>query len=283
MRTSLTITGLEVELSVRPGPLETIVARRNAPFLGETRAPICSLHIEPQDGLRRIGPRPSGVEPVVERESDSVFRIAHPCFVGHFDLEGVGTLYSSADAAALDHALRILFALLAPRYDGFMLAATSVIGAAGADLFAGDSDAGWAAAAGLAGEHTALIRGYVMIRQVAGRWLSGSTPFAAPPELPEFPELPELPELPEPPGPPREANLARLWVLRTCPTTEPCPLDSGAALHALMDNVVLPGRPSDACRAVLDLASELAATVPSQKLFLAADADLPEEVGIFSP
>ena len=246
-------------MSVPAGPLETIAAGRYASFVGETRAPVCSLHIEPEAGLPRAAPVRVSAAPVVERQSGTVFRVAHPTFFGRFDLEGAGDLHSSPDATALDHALRILFALLAPRHNGFMLTASGVIGDDGAHVFAGAAGSGTPAVAGIGGDRPVLIDGYVMVRRLDGTWLAGSTPFWT-----SF----------EPPRQPRQAKLARLWALRTSPTSEPSPPDSGAALHAVMENAYVPTQESNARRAVFDLAVELAAAVPSSKLFLGSDADV---------
>lgn len=258
MRASLTITGLEVELSVPAGPLETIAAGRYAPFLGETRSPVCSVRVEPEASLRRLAPVEGSADPVVERLSGAVFSVAHPRFFGRFDLEGAGELHSASEAEALDHGLRILFALLAPRHGGFMLLASGVIGDDGAQVFAG-ADGARLAMAGIGGDRPVMIDGYVMVRRLDGTWRAGSTPFWT-----SF----------EPPGSPREAQLTRLWALRTCPATEPSQPDSGAALHAMMDSVYVPTHEPDSRRAVLDLAVELAAEVPSSKLFLGPRADV---------
>jgi len=257
MRASLTITGIEVELSVPAGGLETIAAGRYAPFLGESDAPVCSVHVEPEPGLGRLVAVRADDDPVVECQSASVFRVAHPSFFGRFDLEGEGELHTSTEAVALDHGLRILFALLAPRHGGFMLSASGVIGDDGAHVFAGAAGRGRPVIAGVGGDHPLLIDGFVMVRRLGGTWMAGSTPFWT-----SF----------EPPDRPREAKLARLWALQSCPATEPCPPDSGAALHAVMDHAYVPTKESGARRAVLDLAVELAAAVPSSKLFVGSDA-----------
>lgn len=265
MRASLTITGIEVELSIPAGPLETIAAGRYAPFLGETRAPVCSLRVEAFAGLRQVVPVPDGADAVVQRESATVYRVGHPGFLGRFDLDGAGDLRSEPGAAALDDGLRTLFALLAPRHDGFLLTARGVIGADGAHLFAGPAALGRMALPGDGEDRPVLIDGYVMVRRLDGAWLAGSTPFRTSAEAP---------------GPPREARLARLWALRSCPAAEPCPPDTGAALHAVMDSAYVPGRESEARRAVLDLAVDLAAVVPSGRMFLAAGTGVRDDVEI---
>ena len=267
MRASLTITGIEVELSAPAGALETTVARRYAPFLGETRAPVCSLRIEPAPALRAVPTVRLDADPVVERRSATAFEVIHSSFVGRFDLEGAGHLRSPADGAALDHALRILFALLAPRHDGFMLTASGVIGDDGAHVFAGAAGRGSRAASGIGGDRPVLIDGYLMVRRLARSWVAGSTPF--------WTSL-------EPPGPPREAKLTRLWALPDCPATEPSPPESGAALHAVLDSAYMPTRESEARRVLLDLAVELATAVPSSKLFLGAAAGVRHGSGIHS-
>lgn len=269
MRASLVITGIEVEISVPAGPLETIVAGRYATFLGALDAPVCSLHIQPG----KMPPLPPGkvppgllssVEPVplVEREGETTFRVAHPSFFGLLDLEGAGTLHSAADPVGLDHALRILFALLAPHHGAFMLNACGVLSDSGAHIFTGPSGAGEAWVAGLAGDRPLLTGGYVMVRNLDGAWLAGSTPFWTY----------------EQPGPPRESNLARLWSLRPSPAVEPCPPESGATLHTVMANAVLPTRESQSRRAVLDLAVEMAMAVPTSKLFLDATSDVWQQI-----
>lgn len=263
MRASLTITGIEVKLSVPAGPLETIVAGRYAPFLGAATAPVCSLHIQPGAGLRATAPTAPSPVPLVERAEGVTFRVTHPSFFGLFDLEGAGTLHSAADAPGLDLALRILFALLAPRHGALMLNACGVISNGGAHVFAGPAGARKTTAAGLAGDRPLLTDGYIMVRREGARWLAGSTPFWSSFELP---------------GPPRESRLARLWSLRLCPGAEPSPAESGAALQTVIDNAFLPCSESDARRVAADLAVELAAAVPSSKLFLGPTSDVRQEI-----
>ena len=263
MRASLTITGIEVEVSVPAGPLETIVAGRYATFLGALDAPVCSLHIQPGKVPQRLLTSVGSAVPLVEREGDTTFRVAHPSFFGTLDLEGQGSLHSAADPVGLDYALRILFALLAPRHGAFMLNACGVISEGGAHVFAGPAGAGKSWVAGLAGDRPVLTDGYVMVRHQEGAWMAGSTPFWS-----TFDQ----------PGPPRESKLARLWSLRPSPAVEPCPPESGAVLHTVMENAVFPLRETEARRAVLDLAVELALAVPTSKLFLDATSDVWQEI-----
>ena len=200
MKASLTIIGIEVEVSVPAGPLETIVADRYAPYLGATQHPVCSLRIDDA-----MGPTSSqaGGALVAEREARLTFRVTHPSFRGVFDLEGPGGIRCTADPQGLDVALRSLYALLGPCHEALLLNGSAVIGGNEAQVFAGIAGARAPFLIDPGRRRPLFGGGYVMVRRMPdGAWWVGSTPFGAGSGRPD---------------PPREARLARLWSLSPTP------------------------------------------------------------------
>jgi hypothetical protein len=255
MKASLTIAGIEVELSIPESTVETIVARRYAPFLGPVAAPVCSVGIHPGHGLDGAARSPVTVERL-----GTAFDMIHPGFFGAVDLEGPGSLECAPSPYAIDHALRVVFALVAPRQSALMLEASGVISRGGAHVFAGPQGAGKSTVAALAGHRPLLTDGYVMVRRlVHGSWLAASTPFWGAHEVP---------------GPPRDVRLARLWSIRPSRTVHAVPSDAGASLRSVVENIFLPACDPASRRAALDLASELASAVPSSELGLVPTPDL---------
>jgi hypothetical protein len=258
MRASLTIGGIEVALSTSAGPIEAAVAERYAPFLGAVDAPVCSLTLEPAQGVESP---PAPAATLVERVGETTFRVVHPGLFGWFDLAGGGSVHVSPNPYALDNALRLLFGLLAPRHDALMLHASSVISTSGTHVFTGP--AGKSALTRLAGDRPVLTDGLVLVRREPDGWLAASTPFWAAYDQP---------------GPPRESKLSRLWSLLP-PGTE---VDGHAAFEvahlAVMQHVYLPTAEPEVHHAALDLAADLAEAVPFSGLCFAGGATVWAEV-----
>jgi hypothetical protein len=259
MKTSLTIASIEIELFVPESSLETIVAGRYAPFLGPVAAPVCSVEVHEGHGLDGAGQSLATVERL-----GTAFQVIHPGFFGTVDVEGEGSLECAPSPYALDHALRVLFALVAPRQDALMLHAAGVISRGGGHVFAGPTGAGKSTVATLAGHRPVLTDGYVMVRRLLdGSWLAASTPFWGAHEVP---------------GPPRDVRLARLWSLRPSAALHSFPSDAGASLRSVVENMFQPASDPDSRKAALDLAFELASAVPSSVLGLAPTPNLWREI-----
>jgi hypothetical protein len=190
--------------------------------------------------------------------------MSHPDFSGTVDLEGTGSLECAPSPYAMDHALRVLFALIAPRHDALMLQASGVVSRGGAHVFAGPPGAGKSTVAALAGHRPVLTDGYVMVRRLANAtWIAASTPFWASHEIP---------------GPPRDLRLARLWSLRPSPVLHASSSDAGASLRLVVENLFLPGADPDSRKAALDLAFDLTSAVPSSELALMPTPSLWREI-----
>lgn len=253
MRASLTIGGIEVALSTPAGALEATVAQRYAPFLGAVEAPVCSLTLEPSQGVeRRLKPDAA----LVERVGETTFRVAHPGLSGCFDLAGASSVRVAANSYALDHCLRLLFGLLAPRHDALMLHATSVIGNNGAHVFTGP--AGIATLTRLAGDRPVLTDGLVLVRREPGGWLAASTPFWAEHEKPVSP---------------RESALSRLWSLLSVEGNEAETDEFRSAHLAVVDHTFLPTADPDLQSAALRLAARLADDIPFSDLRFARNPE----------
>lgn len=247
MRASLTVGGIEVALSAPPGPLEAILADRYDPFLDVVHRPCCTVRFEAADG----GPPSKNPPLATVAVAGSGARIGHPDFSAEVDLDGHGWVRTVPDPYVVDHFMRLLVSLLAPRHGALMLHACGAITGGVAHVFAGQSGSGKSTLASLAGHRPVLSDEHVLVRFVDGRWVAASTPFWGSYARP---------------GPARRAPLARLWGLRHWPTHEVRDLEPYAGLRLALANAVLAGPQADLKRAAFEVAAELAAAVPSAEL-----------------
>jgi hypothetical protein len=246
VKSSITIAGIEVELSVSSGPLETLVAGRYVPFLGASEAPCCRIRLEPDEGLRD---RERDFPAHVELTTEGAYRLTHPGFLGFFDPAGAGMVHSAPTPSAVDHALRLVYALLAPHHQAVMLHAVGVVGVDGAHVFAPPSGSGQSAVVGSAGHRPVLTDGYLILRRIESVWFAAATPFWT-----SYCQ----------PGPARESKLARLWGLH--PRGPGDVAGAEPALRMLIENAVLPCADSGIRRTVLELFQHLALTVRSSEM-----------------
>jgi hypothetical protein len=248
VRSSLTVGGIEVELSTPKGPLEPALIERYGPFLGAVVDPVCSIHLE-GTGVQQGEPNPPLAELV--GADTAVVELTHPDFTGTFDLEGQGLLTVAENQFTIDHCFRILFGLLAPRHDALMLHSCGVLSGGVANVFAGESGAGKSTLASLAGHRPLLSDEHVLVRCTGGTWTAASTPFWG-----SYAK----------PGPARSAPLARLWSLQQAARNEVQATDTEACLRIALDNAVLPCSDPAIKSAVFDVAVDLASAVPSAEL-----------------
>ena len=248
MRSSIVVGGLEVELRTPAGALEPIISERYGPFLGAVRDPICTVSITGAGTEKSEDNSP--LAEVTGADGD-VVDILHPDFTATFDLLGSGTLHTSENPFTIDHAFRLLFALLAPRHDAVMLHSCGLISGGVANVFAGESGAGKSTLASMAGTRPLLSDEHVFVRNVGTDWVAASTPFWG-----SYAK----------PGPPRQANLERLWSLVQWPANEVRVTDAEACLRTALDNAVLPCSEPAIKAAVFDVAFRLSQDVPSAEL-----------------
>lgn len=260
MRAGLTVGGIEVELQVVRGPLEPIVSERYGPFLGAVVDPVCSITLE-SSGVEHGEPNPPLAD--ISGAHGTVVAVRHPDFTGAVDLQGAGALRVPENPYTIDHTLRILFGLLAPRHDALMLHSCGIISGGVANVFAGQSGAGKSTLASLAGDRPLLSDEHVLVRRSGDGWSAASTPFWG-----SYAK----------PGPARQAPLARLWSLRQWPSHEVVATDAEACLRTALANAVLPCSEPALKAAVFEVAADLAAAVPSAELRFAADADVWEVI-----
>ena len=253
MRSSLTVGGIEVELRVPAGPLEVLVAERYAPFLGAVREPVCTLAVT-STGI--VGKEDNPPLADLAGAGTDVVEATHPDWRATFALDGQGELCSSEDEVTLDHAFRVLFALLAPRNDALMLHSCGLISGSVANVFAGESGAGKSTLASMGGTRPLLSDEHVLVRRRQQEWVAASTPFWGSYKRP---------------GPARQAPLARLWALEQWPTNQVVPGSVETCLRTALDNAVLPCGDPAIKTAVFDVACDLAEDVPSSVLRFALD------------
>ena len=261
MRSSLTIAGMALDVSVPQGPLEGIVIERYAPFLGAIDDSVLRLHLEPSGKTRGLDNPPIAH---VEGAGSSTLSITHPDFNAEVDLEGECVLTVATDPHAVDHFFRVLMGLLAPRHDAIMLHACGILSGSQTHVFAGPSGAGKSTLASLAGQRPLLSDEHVIVRRTdEGTWEAASTPFWG-----SYAQ----------PGPARQARLARLWKLKQWPSNARRDLDAVEALRLLLDNAVLPCPDAEIKQAVFDVAVALAADVDASELRFTPTDDVWSEI-----
>lgn len=260
MRGSLYIGGIEIEVQAPQGALEELLTDRYSYFLGATEHPVCRLHLSDR-GPDVTLPNPPFAE--VIRDGHHVIRLQHPDFEGEIDLDGEGKVSTAADAYTVDHILRILLAVLAPRHNAVMLHSCGVISGEVANVFAGVSGAGKSTLASLAGDRPILSDEHVIVQRRRDGWVATSTPFWGSYAVP---------------GPARYAPIRRLWSLVQAPTNDVVPLDAGDALVVVMANAVLPSPDPEFKHAVFAVAAEMVEVVPAAQLHFVPTPKIWEDI-----
>jgi hypothetical protein len=253
LRRSLTIGGIEIELSAPKGPLEGILIERYAPFLGPVVDPVVRLDMEPT-GSGRGQANPPLAE--VRGAGGDEVTIHHPDFSADLDLTGDGTVVTASDPFAVDHFFRVLLGLLAPRHDALMLHSCGVLCGGEAHVFIGPSGAGKSTLASTAGHRPLLSDEHVIVRRTPAGWVGASTPFWGSYAVP---------------GPARTGRLAATWRLKQWPSNARVDLDAAQTLRLLVDNAVLPCADASVKHAVFDVAAALAADMCARELRFVPD------------
>jgi hypothetical protein len=235
MRASLTIGGIEVELSAEKR-FEGILARAYAPFLGPVASPACRLQIVMSNAFDSDQQK---------RLAGRHVRLSHPLFRAEIDEAGHGVVFTAAKAASIDAALLAVFGLIAPSHDALLLQGSGVISGGRADVFVGGPDSGAAALAALAGHRPLLSSRFVLVRRLEDGWVAAGTPFGD-----------------CDPGAPRQARLRGLWGCRPWPVIESAPLEDRAALRLVIDHAEIPSPDAASRKVAFDLAANLASAVP---------------------
>ena len=248
MRGALTVAGIEVEVRAPQGPLEAVLLERYAPFLGATRSPACRVWFEPS-GAADGDENPPMAD--VDGGAGRHVHVDHVDFTAELDLEGDGKVVTAANALTVDHFLRVLFALLAPRHRATMLHACGVMSDGRAGVFAVQSGAGKSTLASLAGTRPLLSDEHVMVRELDGAWVAASTPFWG-----SYAK----------PGPARVAPLSVLFELSQWPRNQIRPLDRAEGLRVALEHAVMPSLDPDVRRAVFDVSADLAGAVDAAQL-----------------
>jgi hypothetical protein len=244
MRTSLTIAGIEVELTAERR-LEAIITRAYAPFLGAVADPACRLHLVVDDYLAGADPEAGIDGPAAGRH----VRLSHPLFRAGIDETAHGMIFTPTKASAVDTALMTIFALLAPSHDALLVRGSGVISGKHAHVFVGGSDSGPSQLAALAGHRPLLADGYVLMRPQDHGWAAAGTPFGGC-------NLKAS----------RQAPLAGLWQPRIWPVIESTPMEQRDALRLLVEHTELPSPDAATGKAAYDLAGALTSAVPVKEL-----------------
>lgn len=250
MRAGLVVGGIEVEVRVPLGPLETILTERYGPFLSAIIDPVCTVEMKPTE--RDVGPDHTRVAVVVDGSGAEQVVVSHDGFEAHIDLRGAGTVETAADVCTVDHFLRTLFGLLAPRHDAVMLHSCGVIMHGQSHVFAGRAGAGKSTLASIAGHRPLLSDDHVLVRRKANRWVGASTPFWG--------------RSYDRPGPVRQAPLGKLWSLTHHGANEVVPMAEAEALSLVLGNAVLPGPQPALEAAIFTVATDLVGAVGAAEL-----------------
>jgi hypothetical protein len=255
MRSSLTIGGIEVELSVAEAPLETVIARRYSPFLGPLVKPVASVCFELASPQEEIG-LPS-VAVLTDQGDVALGRSDLP--VGA-EFGSVIRIRTTPTARNLDRALQTVFSMVAPSYGGLLFNGCGVIIDRSAHVLAGCSDIWRSTLAGRAGRRPLLLGACVMVQQVDGRWTAAATPFSA-----------------EVVSSPRQAPLSQLWVPAPGPFTRRASVGNPAVAVAL--DAAMPPTQDPAVRQLASsVFGRLVAAVPLAALPSLSPAKIWEEI-----
>lgn len=153
MRTSLTIAGIEVELSLM-GRLESIVSRAYAPFLGAVVDPVFRVRLVAGEGV------PLDLAP--DLDADQAGQI-------------VATV--APRPTEVDSVLLAVFSSLAPRHHALVVRGSGVISRGCAQVFVGSPESGSSKLVARAGHRPLLSDGYVLLRQEETGWTAAGAPF----------------------------------------------------------------------------------------------------------
>jgi hypothetical protein len=255
MRSSLTIGGIEVELSVGAASLEGVIARRYAPFLGPPVNPVSTVCFELASPREQIPLHAVAV--VTDRGDVALGRSDLPAGVEFGSLIRIRT---TATPRNIDRALQTVFSMLASSFDGLLFSGCGVILDRSAHVLAGGSDIWRSTLAGRAGRRPLLLGSCVMVHQVDGRWIAAATPFSA-----------------EAVSPPRQAPLSQLWVPAPGPFTRRSSAGNLAAALAL-DAAMPPTQDPGVRQLASNVFNRLLAAVPLDALPSLSPARIWEEI-----
>jgi hypothetical protein len=170
----------------------------------------------------------------------------------------VGRIVQSANPYSIDSALRIIHSLILAREGGLLLHSASAVRNDRAFLFAGVSGAGKTTISRLAPNDVTLLTDEISyLRRNGYGYIAHGTPFAG--------ELAKV-------GENVQAPLAALYLLRQGPQNAVEPVRGGAAVRALLENVLFFAHDPELVEMVFQSAFDLVHTIPVCHLTFAPDA-----------
>jgi hypothetical protein len=242
---SLSIAGLALHVEARDHALTSLVRDRYAGFVAPRAMAgwrISFVVAERSDG---------GPEDVVVDGGAHRFRIARHDFRGDVDTSArVATIAVAPRETAVDSALRVVMSLALAIDGGLMVHAASLARGDRGYVFAGPSGSGKTTLARLS-DATLLSDELSIVRIDAGRVRCHGTPF--------WGELARG-------GDNRAVPLAAFYRLRKASAHRRRPLARGAALAALLENVMWFSRDAAAVRRVVEVAGAIIERVPCYEL-----------------
>jgi hypothetical protein len=241
------IGGFEFHYVSDNDDLQAMLRDRYRNFLTPPRSPAATLVLE-------VAPRtlPHNPDLDVQAAGES-WRIARADFMAEWHPETrTGYVRQSLNPYSTDSVTRIVCAFLLAAAPGFLLHASSVVWNGRAYIFCGPSGAGKTTMTRLAPEGARLLTDEIScVRRVDGVWTAYGTPFAG--------ELSTS-------GEHISAPVAALFRLSQGAAHRIDALSGGAAVRAIMRNVLLFGHePASQARA-LDAVCEFTAAVPTARL-----------------
>ena len=240
------IGGLEFHYVAGDGELRAMLRDRYRNFLTTPSSPSATLVLE-------VAPAAGDQAELDVKASGSSWRIARGDFVAEWHPETrTGHVRQSRNPYSTDSVTRIVCSFLLGAAPGFLLHASSLVWNGRAYVFCGPSGAGKTTMTGLAPDGARLLTDEIScLRRVDGVWRAFGTPFAG--ELATSGERISAP-------------VAALFRLHHGDAHRVDPLSGGAAVRAIMRNVLLFGHDATSQARALDAVCELTASVPTARL-----------------
>jgi hypothetical protein len=189
--TTLDLAGWRLQLICQPETLATATAARYAAFAGGA-PPDLTLRVTWDSSSPSPADQAHPLAAVTFQATGNEYLFDGPTFRGKINMaraEATFSLRGRAPLEDLEHAVRVLYALLADRHGGLLVHAAGLLYPAGTSrnggsagdgrvyLFVGQSGSGKSTVVGLSSHTLALNDDLILLRPKASGWVAYGTPF----------------------------------------------------------------------------------------------------------